>query len=57
MKAPLLIWIVGSAAVLIVGWILEAGDGERYASIVTVPLVIVFMLSLVSRSRRRRPPT
>ena len=57
MKAPLLIWIVGSAAVLIVGWILEAGDGERCASIVTVPLVIVFMLSLVSRSRRRRPPT
>jgi hypothetical protein len=56
MKTRVLLWVIGTAAVLIAGRTLAGEDGSRFLAIVTVPLFVLFVLLAVSLSRRRRPP-
>jgi hypothetical protein len=56
MKTRVLLWVIGTAAVLIAGRTLAGEDGSRFLAIVTVPLFVLFVLLAVSLSRHRRPP-
>ncbi|MBF4623465.1 hypothetical protein [Clavibacter sp. VKM Ac-2872] len=55
-KSRAVLWIIGTASVLIAGWALAGEDGSRFLALVTVPLFVLFVLLAVSLSKRRRPP-
>ncbi|RII91788.1 hypothetical protein DZF98_08675 [Clavibacter californiensis] len=55
-RSRVVLWVIGTASVLIAGWALAGQDGSRFVALVTVPLFVLFVLLAVSLSRRRRPP-